>query len=147
MSTVRNSSLALVAVLASGLAVTLPAMADATPSAPDYLFQLPERQWIVGGACNAERCEAGYRSGDLVLSVRREASSVLAVAGVRGCATAATRTIRPSTLEPLSLSDRYTLVQKAALTAARAARSLCGSDVSDLIDTAGLVRVVPGQIY
>lgn len=146
MSTVRNSSLALVAVLASGLATTVPALADPTPSAPAHLYQLPERQWILAG-CNSDHCEAGYRSGDLVLSVSRQSGGVQAVAGVRGCATAATRTIRPSTMEPLSLTDRYTLIQRATLTAAKAARSLCGSDVADLIDTTALVRVVPGQAY
>ena len=47
----------------------------------------------------------------------------------------------------MALTERYTLIQRAALTAARAARSLCGSNVSDLIDTTALVRVVPGQAY
>lgn len=148
MSSIRTTSLA----FAAALSVAAPVLAQA--AMPDYLFQLPERQWVLGGSltqagsrCGSEQCEAGYRSGDLVLSVRRGTGAVQAMAAVRGCSTVTTRTLASGTLEPLSLSAKYDAIQRAALVAARAARSQCGSPVADLIDTTALVRVVPGQAY
>jgi len=150
MSSLRT--LALAAVAATGAAIVAPAVAAPSGGAPDYLFQLPERQWILGGRlteagsrCGRELCEAGYRTGDLVLSVRRANSTVEAVAGMRGCPAVSQRTLAGSQLETLSPSDQYVQIQRAVLAAARTARSQCGSPVSDLIDTGALVNVAPGM--
>lgn len=148
MSAIRTTSLA----LAAAMAIAAPVLAQSTM--PEYLFQLPERQWVLGGSltqigsrCGSDQCEAGYRSGDLVLSVRRGSGSVQTTAAVRGCATVTSRSLPSSTLEPLSLSAKYDAIQRAALLTARSARTQCGSPVADLIDTTALVRVVPGQAY
>ena len=142
MRTVRTPSLAIAAALAVSFAA--PVFAEPAPPLSEHLFQLPERQWVMS-RCAAEQCEAGYRSGDLVLSVRRAAGSVVAVAGVRGCPSTAARGLRPATLQALSPADQYSAIQRTALGAARTARTQCGSAVADLIDTAALVRIVPGQ--
>jgi len=146
MRTVRNPSLALMAALAVGTVIAAPVLAEPAPALSPQLFQLPERQWVVS-RCAAETCEAGYRSGDLILSVRRASNAVVAVAGVRGCQSTAARGLRPDAMQALSPADQYAAIQRTALNAARTARSQCGSTVSDLIDTAPLVRVVPGQAY
>jgi hypothetical protein len=144
MRTVRTPSLALAALLVVSIAA--PVLAEPAPAIPERLYQQPDRQWVLSG-CAADKCEAGYRSGDLVVSVRRDSGSVVAVAGVRGCQATAARGLRPATFEALSPADQYSAIQRTALGAAQTARSQCGSAVADLIDTAALVRVVPGQAY
>ena len=59
---------------------------------PDDLFRLPPGAWAFGqqlwkgdDPCTASDCEAGYNSGDLVVSVRREKQNVRVTAGFRGC--------------------------------------------------------------
>jgi hypothetical protein len=150
MRGVRGASFALAAVLAGGLWAGA-SLADA-PGAPDYLFRLPEHQWAVGStlsgdrdSCAPEACEAGYHAGDLVLSVRRSSSELQAVAQVRGCGPVASRPIHAADLTGMSSFDKYTVISRAALSVARAARTRCGSGVSDLIDTQALVAVVPGS--
>jgi len=158
---VRGASFALAALVGLSLGATAMADAPAMPgdsasgaggasSSPEYLFRLPDRTWVVGsglagsrGEC-AETCEAGYHSGDLVLSVRRGQSELQAMAQVRGCGPVASRPIHAADLNGLSPFDKYTVISRAALSVARAARTRCGSGVSDLIDTQALVAVVPG---
>jgi hypothetical protein len=151
MSGVRGASFALAAVFAAELAFTGLATAQTTAPRPDYLFQLPERQWAVGqtlvgdrSRCEPGACEAGYHSGDLVLSVRRTDSELRALAAVRGCGRMAARVVKPQDLEGRSPADQWTVISRAAISAASAARTTCGSGVTDLIDTAGLVGIVPG---
>lgn len=158
---VRGASFALAALM--GLSLGAAAMADApampgdsangsggASAGPQYLFGLPDRTWVVGGALAgtrtdcAETCEAGYHSGDLVLSVRRGGANLQAVAAVRGCGTVATRVIQPTDLKGLSPYDQYNVISRAALGVARLARTRCASGVTDLIDTQALVAVVPG---
>jgi hypothetical protein len=80
------------------LACASNACADPPPSIPDYLAERPANKWVFGEAlwkgsepCTSERCEAGYYSPPLVLSVTMSqyrgaaAPSVEAVAGVLGC--------------------------------------------------------------
>lgn len=59
---------------------------------PDDLFELPPGQWHLAKSfalgrepCVPEQCEAGFTSGDLVVSVEHARSFVLVIAGVRGC--------------------------------------------------------------
>lgn len=139
------------AALGAALALMAPAaLADTVPAVPDYLFRAPEQQWMTGaslgqpgGACVPERCEAGYHTGDLVLSVRREPGAIRAVAGVRGCAAVSWHLIQPSSLVGLSPADQYRVIARAAQSAARLARSRCSPGVSDLIDTGQLYVIVP----
>ena len=148
---VRGANFAVAALMAAGLWAGS-AGAGAPPSgAPDYLFRLPDRQWAVGSSLDGQRgqcgdtCEAGYHSGDLVLSVQRGEAELVAVAAVRGCGQVAARRIAPTELNGLSLFDKYTVISRAALGVAKAARTRCGSGVADLIDTQALVAVVPGS--
>jgi hypothetical protein len=59
---------------------------------PEDLFDLPpgawafaEHLWQGDSPCTADFCEAGYTSGDLVVSVERTKEHVYVVAGFRGC--------------------------------------------------------------
>jgi len=59
---------------------------------PDDLFNLPPGQWLMqrtlsGAAepCTTEQCEAGFTSGDLVISVEHAKEFVRIIAGFRNC--------------------------------------------------------------
>lgn len=59
---------------------------------PEDLFALPAGQWFVSKQvsqgnepCTPEACEAGFNSGDLVVSVEHAKDYVRVVAGFRGC--------------------------------------------------------------
>ncbi len=63
---------------------------------PEDLFDLPPGAWAFARhlwqgdePCTADACEAGYTSGDLVVSVERAAEHVYVVAGFRGCVSVA----------------------------------------------------------
>jgi hypothetical protein len=59
---------------------------------PDDLFALPPGQWHMAkslaqpaDACVSDQCEAGFTSGDLVVSVEHAKDFVRIIAGFRGC--------------------------------------------------------------
>jgi hypothetical protein len=59
---------------------------------PDDLFTLSPKQWHVSkrlleGAepCTPEQCEAGFTSGDIVVSAERSGEFIRIIAGFRGC--------------------------------------------------------------
>jgi hypothetical protein len=59
---------------------------------PDDLFNLPPGQWqlaksLSGGSepCVSDQCEAGFTSGDLVVSVEHAKDFVRIIAGFKGC--------------------------------------------------------------
>jgi hypothetical protein len=59
---------------------------------PEDIFALPPGQWFVArqvsqgnDPCTPEACEAGFNSGDLVVSVEHSKEYVRVVAGFRGC--------------------------------------------------------------
>jgi hypothetical protein len=59
---------------------------------PEDIFSLPAGQWFVAKQvsqgsepCTPEACEAGFNSGDLVVSVEHAKDYVRVVAGFRGC--------------------------------------------------------------
>jgi hypothetical protein len=63
-----------------------------TVTRPDDLFALPPGQWHFARQlwsgnepCDAQHCEAGYTSGDLVISVERSEKFVRLIAGFRNC--------------------------------------------------------------
>ena len=69
--------------------------ADA-PTLPEDLFRLPPGAWVFAkqlwkgdDPCTADECEAGYTSGDLVVSVERHKKYLRVVAGFRGCVSVA----------------------------------------------------------
>ena len=68
-------------------------VSKANVSRPDDLFNLPPGQWFVakqlwGGGrdpCDSDACEAGFNSGDLVVSVEHAKGFVQVVAGFKTC--------------------------------------------------------------
>ena len=59
---------------------------------PEDIFGLPAGQWFVAkqvtdgsDPCTPEACEAGFHSGDLVVSVEHAKEYVRVIAGFRGC--------------------------------------------------------------
>ena len=88
-------ALAALSAPAAGLAqeiVKVP-VSKANVSRPDDLFNLPPGQWFAakqlwqGGRepCDADGCEAGFNSGDLVISVEHAKGFVQVVAGFKEC--------------------------------------------------------------
>ena len=62
------------------------------PALPEDLFGLSpgtwafaKQLWKSNDPCTADECEAGYTSGDLVVSVERHKTYLRIVAGFRGC--------------------------------------------------------------
>ena len=71
--------------------VEVPA-SKANVARPDDLFALPPGQWhmakSLSGAsepCVSDQCEAGFTSGDLVVSVEHAKDFVRIIAGFKGC--------------------------------------------------------------
>lgn len=71
----------------------IPASKAPTVFRPDDLFNLPAGQWHYAKnlwtgseACTRVQCEAGYTSGDLVVSVEHSNGWVRVIAGFRNCA-------------------------------------------------------------
>lgn len=63
-----------------------------TPGLPEDLFRLPPGTWSFARQlwsgdepCTADECEAGYTSGDVVVSVERKKTSLRIIAGFRDC--------------------------------------------------------------
>jgi len=63
-----------------------------TVARPDDLFALPPGQWHYARQlwsgnepCDAQHCEAGFTSGDLVVSVERSEKFVRLIAGFKNC--------------------------------------------------------------
>src|SRR4051812_34688100 len=59
---------------------------------PEDIFSLPAGQWFVAKQvsqgsepCSPDACEAGFNSGDLVMSVEHAKEHVRVIAGFRGC--------------------------------------------------------------
>ena len=72
--------------------VQVPASDAPTVARPDDLFLLPPGQWHFAKQlwsgnepCDDKHCEAGYTSGDLVVSVERSEKYVRLIAGFRNC--------------------------------------------------------------
>jgi hypothetical protein len=72
--------------------VKIPATEAPTVSRPDDLFALPPGQWHYAKQlwsgnepCDDQHCEAGFTSGDLVISVERSEKFVRLIAGFRNC--------------------------------------------------------------
>ena len=66
------------------------------PGLPEDLFDLPPGGWATAkqlwagrDPCTVDQCEAGYTSGDMVVSVERSKEFVRVVGGFRNCANVA----------------------------------------------------------
>jgi hypothetical protein len=71
----------------------VPAGTEGAPSLPEDLFSLAPGEWHLAKQlwsgdepCSEDACEAGYTSGDLVVSVERSKKHLRVLAGFRGCA-------------------------------------------------------------
>ena len=104
--------------------VEVPA-SQAGVSLPEDIFGLPSGQWYVskqvsqGNApCNSEACEAGFHSGDFVMSVEHAGKFVQVIAGFRGCPAVAFQELetgfRPGKSKRGELSNLIRKVAKAA---------------------------------
>ena len=73
-----------------------------TVSRPDDLFKLPPGQWYYAKQlwsgnepCDDKHCEAGFTSGDLVISVERSEKYARLIAGFRNCEAVAFSEMEP----------------------------------------------------
>jgi len=98
---------------------------EANVARPDDIFSLPAGQWYVARAvtqgtepCTAEACEAGFNSGDLVISVEHANEYTRVIAGFRGCEAVAFQEaqtgIKPSSSQRGEVSHLLKKVVKAA---------------------------------
>ena len=92
---------------------------------PEDLFALPTGQWFVakqvsqGNApCEPQACEAGFNSGDFVVSVEHAKEFVRVIVGVKGCEGVAFREVetglRPGSYTRGKVWDAVKTVVKAA---------------------------------
>jgi len=92
---------------------------------PEDIFGLPPGQWYVSRQvtqgnepCTPEACEAGFNSGDLVISVEHAKEFVQVIAGFRGCQGVAFQEVetgtRPGKHSRGKVSDLIGKVVKAA---------------------------------
>lgn len=72
--------------------IKLPKGSATDVSRPDDLFGLPPGQWHFAkhlwqgpDPCTEEQCEAGFTSGDLVVSAEHSGKNVRIIAGLRNC--------------------------------------------------------------
>ena len=82
--------------------VKVPASEAPTVGRPDDLFALPPGQWHYAKQlwsgnepCDATQCEAGFTSGDLVISVERSDKFARLIAGFRNCEAVAFSEMEP----------------------------------------------------
>src|SRR3982750_812546 len=80
------------AELAAQEVVKVPQSHSRAVSRPDDLFALSPDQWHVSkrlwegpAPCTPEQCEAGFTSGDIVVSAERSGEFIRIIAGFRGC--------------------------------------------------------------
>ena len=83
---------ALLSVPAAAQEIVKVKASEANVSRPDDMFALPPGQWFVSKLisqgnepCTVDACEAGFNSGDLVISVEHAKDYTRVIAGFRGC--------------------------------------------------------------
>jgi hypothetical protein len=84
--------LALAAFPASAQDIVKVPVSEAGVALPEDVFALPAGQWYIARQvsqgnepCTADACEAGFNSGNLVISVEHAKENVRVIAGFRGC--------------------------------------------------------------
>jgi hypothetical protein len=117
-------------------AIASTAFASLPPGRPDYLFGIPEKEWIFAerlwrdnARCTAALCEAGYHDGDFILSLDRQADRIRILSGFRSCE-------RPSwndvDLTDTPRGDRTAVVRYLAKALVRYAAEQCGLEAPDV---------------
>jgi hypothetical protein len=96
---------------------------------PEDLFALPQGQWFVAkqvsqadAPCEPQACEAGFTSGDLVVSAEHASEFVRVIAGFRGCAGVAFQEVETGTRPGKYMRGK---VRDAVTTVVRAAEKSC----------------------
>lgn len=86
------ATLALIAAPAAAQDIVKVPVSEAGVTLPEDIFSLPPGQWFVARQvsqgnepCTAEACEAGFHSGDLVISVEHAKDYTRVIAGFRNC--------------------------------------------------------------
>lgn len=86
------AALAFVAAPAGAQEIVKVKASEANVTRPDDMFALPQGQWFVSKLisqgsepCTTEACEAGFTSGDLVISVEHAGEWTRVIAGFRNC--------------------------------------------------------------
>ena len=85
-------ALAALSTAASAQEIVKVPASEANVSLPEDIFSLPPGQWFVAKQvsqgnepCAPDACEAGFNSGDFVISVEHAKEYVRVIAGFRGC--------------------------------------------------------------
>src|SRR3954454_5095128 len=92
MRVIWLACMALATTAAAQEIVKVPQRHSRAVSRPDDLFTLPPGQWHVSkrlwerpAPCTPEQCEAGFTSGDFVVTAERSGEFIRIIAGFRGC--------------------------------------------------------------
>ena len=82
--------------------IKLPPGSGSNVTRPDDLFDLPPGQWLFARhlwqgrePCTSDQCEAGFTTGDLVVSAEQAGKYVRIIAGLRGCQSTAFSEMEP----------------------------------------------------
>jgi len=89
---IAAAALAFYSAVAGALEIVKVNASEANVSRPDDMFALPPGQWFVSKLisqgnqpCTPDACEAGFNSGDLVISVEHANEYTRVIAGFRNC--------------------------------------------------------------
>jgi hypothetical protein len=111
---------------------------------PEDLFGLPPGQWYVSKLisqgnepCTPEACEAGFHSGDLVVSVEHAKDYTQVIAGFRGCQGVAFQELKTGTAPGASMRGELRNLLKKVIKAAEISCKVKAPDVPKL-DVASL---------
>ena len=111
---------------------------------PDDIFGLPPGQWYVARQvtqgnqpCTPDACEAGFNSGDLVVSVEHAGQYTQVIAGFRGCPSVAFQELETGTNPSKSRRGELSSLMKKVVKAAEQSCKLKAPDVPRL-DVAAL---------
>jgi hypothetical protein len=111
---------------------------------PEDIFGLPPDRWFVArqvsqgdAPCTPEACEAGFTSGDLVVSVEHAKEYVLVIAGFRGCQGVAFQEVQTGTRPGSSMRGKVSNAIKSVVKGAEKSCKLKAPSVPRL-DVAAL---------
>ena len=111
---------------------------------PEDIFGLPAGQWYVARQvtqgnqpCTPDACEAGFNSGDLVVSVEHAGQYTQVIAGFRGCASVAFQELETGTNPGRSRRGELSRLMKKVVKAAEQSCKVKAPEVPKL-DVAAL---------
>ena len=106
---------------------------------PDDIFGLPPGQWYVAKQvtqgnqpCTPDACEAGFNSGDLVVSVEHAGQYTQVIAGFRGCQSVAFQELETGTNPGKSRRGELSRLMKKVVKAAEQRCKVKAPDVPKL---------------